>query len=105
MLDRSSRECQRRGSCLVRWPLSAGAWLGGDAMRSRAMIGALALGTVLVTSLAGAREEAEAPRRDAPGDRAIVGVRGDVDSLNIYTASTILSQEVADLLFLHLATE
>jgi peptide/nickel transport system substrate-binding protein len=38
-------------------------------------------------------------------DRVIIGVRGDVDSLNIYTASTILSQEVADLLFLRLASE
>ncbi|HET9481395.1 MAG TPA: ABC transporter substrate-binding protein, partial [Candidatus Polarisedimenticolia bacterium] len=39
------------------------------------------------------------------GPRVVIGVRGDVDSLNIYTASTILSQEVANLLFLPLAVE
>ena len=37
--------------------------------------------------------------------RVTIGVRADVDSLNIYTASTILSQEVSNLLFLHLAGE
>ncbi|MGH9868487.1 MAG: ABC transporter substrate-binding protein [Candidatus Polarisedimenticolia bacterium] len=43
--------------------------------------------------------------QDEQGGRVVIGVRGDVDSLNIYTASTILSQEVANLLFPHLATE
>lgn len=41
----------------------------------------------------------------ADTDRVIIGVKGDLDSFNIYTAGTFLSQEIADLLFLRLAVE
>jgi len=49
-------------------------------------------------------------RRPAPdavpvGGRIVIGVRGDVTSFNIYTASNAFSQEVIDLLDLKLALE
>jgi len=65
----------------------------------------------LTTSMPSARQvppAGEAPRgvdSAADDDRVVIGVRGDIDSLNIYTASTILSQEVINLLFLPLAKE
>ncbi len=39
------------------------------------------------------------------GGRIVIGVRGDVTSFNIYTASNAFSQEVSDLLYLKLAAE
>ncbi len=66
--------------------------------RLRPVGAALAATAVVCLAAAGA------PAGDDPA-RVVIGVRGDVDSLNIYTASTILSQEVANLLFPHLATE
>jgi peptide/nickel transport system substrate-binding protein len=35
----------------------------------------------------------------------VIGVRADVDSMNVYTATSAFSQEVADLLYLRLARE
>jgi len=46
-----------------------------------------------------------APQASSAVDRVVIGVRADLDSLNIYTASTILAQEISDLLFLHLGAE
>lgn len=40
-----------------------------------------------------------------PGGRLVAGVRGDVSSFNIYTATNAFSQEIDDLLFLKLADE
>ena len=39
------------------------------------------------------------------GGRVVIGVRGDVTSFNIYTATNAFSQEVVDLLYLRLAEE
>ena len=58
-----------------------------------------------VAGVLGAAGPETGDRRSETADRVTIGVRADVDSLNIYTASTILSQEVANLLFLHLAGE
>lgn len=68
------------------------------------------LGHRIITSLAGASIlfaclAAFPGPWSAEETRVTIGVRADVDSLNIYTASTILSQEVSNLLFLHLAGE
>src|SRR6266571_4515909 len=41
----------------------------------------------------------------AAGRRLVIGVRGDVTSLNIYTAASAFDQEIADLLYLKLAYE
>jgi len=41
----------------------------------------------------------------APGGRLVFGVRGDVNSFNVYTASNAFSAEIADLLFPRLAEE
>ncbi|HEV8199994.1 MAG TPA: ABC transporter substrate-binding protein [Candidatus Polarisedimenticolia bacterium] len=48
---------------------------------------------------------APAPAAAPAGGRIIVGVRGDVTSFNIYTATNAFTQEISDLLFLHLAME
>lgn len=52
-----------------------------------------------------AGESAGVPAGDPPGGRVVIGVRGDITSFNIYTATNAFSQEVADLLFLKLAGE
>jgi peptide/nickel transport system substrate-binding protein len=41
----------------------------------------------------------------AAGGRVVIGVRGDVTSFNLFTATNAFSQEIADLLFLKLAAE
>lgn len=50
-----------------------------------------------------------APRAEAPAaktpSRLIIGVRSDVTSFNIYTATNAFSQEVANLIYLRLADE
>lgn len=43
--------------------------------------------------------------RGSPGGRVVVGVRSDVSSFNLYTATTAFSQEVIDLLYPRLAEE
>ncbi len=43
--------------------------------------------------------------RERESDRVVIGVRGDINTFNVYTASSILAQEVGDLLFLRLADE
>lgn len=60
----------------------------------RAMAVLLALAAVVSVTRAGESD-----------DRVVIGVRGDVDTFNIYTAATILSQEVSNLLFRRLAIE
>ncbi len=47
---------------------------------------------------------AEAPAWRVPS-RLVIGVRGDVTSFNIYTATNAFSQEVANLLYMRLADE
>ncbi|MBI4161846.1 MAG: hypothetical protein HY509_05295 [Acidobacteria bacterium] len=44
-------------------------------------------------------------REPARGGTAVIGVRADVGTFNLYTASTAFAQEIADLLFLQLARE
>lgn len=63
----------------------------------------LSTGVLLSTGGAAGPEGPAAPR--PPGGRVVIGVRGDVSSFNVYTAAEVLSQEVADLLFLRLARE
>jgi peptide/nickel transport system substrate-binding protein len=53
--------------------------------------------------VAGGAPGSAAPAR--AGGRIVIGVRSDVTSLNIYTATNSFSQEVADLLYLKLAWE
>ncbi len=64
---------------------------------------------ILIATAPGAAQAPPAAKPDAArpesNDRVVIGVRGDINSLNIYTASTILSQEVIHLLFLPLAKE
>lgn len=43
--------------------------------------------------------------KDGQGGRVVIGVRGDVTSFNIYTATNAFSQEIIDLLALKLASE
>jgi peptide/nickel transport system substrate-binding protein len=67
---------------------------------------AIAAGLLLAAALAAA---APAPRATPPaapgGGRIVIGVRGDVTSFNIYTATNAFTQEVADLLYARLAME
>jgi peptide/nickel transport system substrate-binding protein len=76
--------------------------MASSRIRMKAGSSARGIGAAMVLVLWAAAATVAVP---AGSDRVVIGVRGDVDSLNIYTASTILSQEVADLLFLRLATE
>ena len=46
-----------------------------------------------------------APGAGAPASRLVIGVRNDVTSFNIYTATNAFSQEIADLLYPRLAVE
>lgn len=48
---------------------------------------------------------APAPPRSQRGGRLVIGVRGDVTSFNIYTATNAFTQEISDLLFPKLAAE
>ncbi len=64
---------------------------------------ASALACLLACAAAGAAPPSRAPERGAA--RVVVGVRGDVTSFNLYTATNAFSQEIADLLFLKLAIE
>src|SRR5438093_3911958 len=69
--------------------------------------GALALGGVCAAiALVCAAAAPERPRgTTARGGRVVIGVPGDVSSLNIYTATNAFSQEIVDLLYLKLAYE
>jgi len=68
--------------------------------RPAAAAGLLALAAALAVA-AGFALAAPAPA----GGRIVVGVRGDVTSFNIYTATNAFTQEIADLLFLRVAME
>lgn len=48
---------------------------------------------------------AAAKPKTAPASRIVIGVRGDVSSFNIYTATTAFTQEIIDLLQARLAEE
>jgi peptide/nickel transport system substrate-binding protein len=65
---------------------------------------ALAAG-LLALAAAAATPPAPAPPARPAGGRIVVGVRGDVTSFNIYTATNAFTQEIADLLDLKLAAE
>jgi peptide/nickel transport system substrate-binding protein len=64
-------------------------------------LAALACLAALTNATAPSRTAQEAAR----GGRVVIGVRGDVTSFNIYTATNAFSQEVIDLLYLKLADE
>jgi peptide/nickel transport system substrate-binding protein len=59
----------------------------------------------LVALLCAAAGAAGRPDQPGRGGRVVIGVPGDVSSLNIYTATNAFSQEIIDLLFLRLADE
>ena len=63
---------------------------------------AIAAAGLCAAAIATARTPIPAP---ASGGRIVIGVRGDVTSFNIYTATNAFTQEVADLLQLRLAME
>ena len=73
--------------------------------RTFAWLASVSVLLACVAGVLGAAGTETGDRRSETADRVTIGVRADVDSLNIYTASTILSQEVSNLLFLHLAGE
>ena len=61
---------------------------------------------LLATALPLAAPRGDAPKVAAPRpSRIVIGVRGDITSFNIYTATNAFSQEVIDLLSLRLAEE
>jgi peptide/nickel transport system substrate-binding protein len=75
-------------------------WSGGR--------GLLLLACLTVLGCRAARPDGEntaGPAGGRSGGRVVIGVRGDITSFNIYTATNAFSQEVADLLFMKLATE
>ncbi|MBI4168858.1 MAG: hypothetical protein HY510_02845 [Acidobacteria bacterium] len=71
--------------------------------------GLLLAACLLVLACRAARPEGDRPTGPAgegtPGGRVVIGVRGDITSFNIYTATNAFSQEVIDLLYLKLASE
>jgi peptide/nickel transport system substrate-binding protein len=79
--------------------------------RSRGRRAALCSAAIAATALLAAAlaAAAPAPRATPPaapgGGRIVIGVRGDVTSFNIYTATNAFTQEVADLLYARLAME
>ena len=74
-----------------------------------ACLGAFACPAVVsflaATGRAGASLPGRAAQEATQGSRVVIGVRGDVTSFNIYTATNAFSQEVIDLLYLKLAAE
>jgi peptide/nickel transport system substrate-binding protein len=70
-------------------------------LRALRLSGAATL-VALLCAAAGAAGRQDPPGR---GGRVVIGVPGDVSSLNIYTATNAFSQEIIDLLFLRLADE
>lgn len=60
---------------------------------------------LLATALPLAAPRGDAPKAAARPSRIVIGVRGDITSFNIYTATNAFSQEVIDLLSLRLAEE
>src|SRR3989442_2725215 len=76
---------------------------GGDrrrTLRALALAGGCAV-LAVVCATAGAERKGDTGR----GGRIVIGVPGDVTSLNIYTATNAFSQEIVDRLFLKLADE
>src|SRR6266446_8072420 len=74
--------------------------------RVSAMVGLPLAATLLVAATGSGtagRPEARSARTEAR--RLVIGVRGDVTSLNIYTAASAFDQEIADLLYPRLAYE
>jgi len=69
------------------------------------MLGAGAAFLAVAALLASAGADSTPPTPSGPGGRIVIGVRGDVSSFNIYTATNAFSQEVIDLLDGKLAEE
>src|SRR5258706_1596756 len=64
------------------------------------------LGLGLVSALVAWTGVQRAVRGHVPAPhRLVIGVRGDVTSLNVYTAASAFDQEIADLLYAKLAYE
>jgi len=77
---------------------------GGD--RPRVLCALAFLGGAAVLAAVCAAAGSEQARVDTGrGSRVVIGVPGDITSLNIYTATNAFSQEIVDLLFLKLADE
>jgi len=77
---------------------------GGDRPR---VLCALALfgGAAVLAAVCAAAGSEQARGDNGRGGRVVIGVPGDITSLNIYTATNAFSQEIVDLLFLKLADE
>jgi len=71
-------------------------------MRGRSIIIGLLLGAALLAALVGG---SSAPGPAPRAHRLVIGVRGDVTSLNVYTAASAFDQEISDLLYPRLAYE
>jgi peptide/nickel transport system substrate-binding protein len=69
-------------------------------MRRYGILLVLGFAAVLLAGIGGG----PAARRPGPS-RLVIGVRGDVTSLNVYTAASAFDQEIADLLYPRLAYE
>ncbi|HKQ98738.1 MAG TPA: ABC transporter substrate-binding protein [Candidatus Polarisedimenticolia bacterium] len=79
---------------------------GTASARSAIRAGRIVAGLLLAAvSTAATPERRPATDVASGGSRIVIGVRGDVTSFNIYTASNAFSQEVIDLLDLKLAIE
>src|SRR6266850_633073 len=65
----------------------------------------LLVGAALVLSAAPAADPVPAAPPAPRGGRLVIGVRGDVTSFNLYTATNAFTQEITDLLFPRLADE
>jgi len=78
------------------------------ANRARALTRRIVLGGTILAALAVAMVQLSAPsigREPAPSSRLVIGVRADVSSFNIYTATNAFSQEIADLIYPRLLAE
>jgi peptide/nickel transport system substrate-binding protein len=87
--------------------VAGGGRLGRAIRRTLSPSGVLGSATLLLLA-GGLLGAAKPPAKPAPPPaerRIVIGVRGDVTSFNIYTATNAFSQEVIDLLALRLAEE
>jgi len=62
-------------------------------------------GAAVLAAVCAAAGSEQARGSTGRGGRVVIGVPGDITSLNIYTATNAFSQEIVDLLFLKLADE
>ena len=70
--------------------------------RAGLLVASLALALVLPVS---ASPKPAAPKQKTTSSRIVIGVRGDISSFNIYTATNAFTQEVIDLIQCRLAEE